>query len=162
MNSVLVTEHFTVAEFACHSGVPYPIDTPDDEDDKRRPWGLTRLVPLCETLEIIRTACGKPIVIDSGYRTLDYDQQLYDADKGAGNVAKPQGSQHPKGRAADIVVPSMRAAVLHALILDLYDRCMVPHLGGLGLYSSFVHVDVRPHSGHLARWTGTRVANRVT
>lgn len=153
-----VTEHFTAEEFACHDGTPYPISQIDTETNDGRCWWATRLWPLCETLEAIRAAVGGPISIDSGYRTLEYDQRIYDKSAKDGLVATPQGSQHPKGRAADIKC-ALAPKALHGLILDLYRAGRLPHLGGIGLYPTFVHVDVRPSHGHLAQWGGDRDSN---
>lgn len=163
-----ITDHFSSSEFACHNGTPYPLDEIDTEDRAGRTWRETRLQPLCEMLEIIREAAGgEPIHIDSGYRTLAYDQRLYDADAGAGNLATPQGSQHPKGRAADITHPTLSPARLRGLIGDLFRQGKLPQLGGVGYYASFVHVDVRhrpgslggANDGHLSQWSGSRRSN---
>lgn len=161
-----VTPHFSVEEFACKDGTAYPVDRVDDEDPQHRTWLVTRLTPLCETLEAIRGGLGgSPLHIDSGYRTLAYDQKLYDADRASGGhlVAKPQGSQHPKGRAADVRSGSLLPVQLRDLILGLYKGGKLPHLGGLGLYPTFVHVDVRPRFPvtHLAQWGGSRLSNVV-
>lgn len=147
---MIITPHFRVEEFACKDGTPYPAE-----------WVQSRLLPLCETLEVIREAVGKPIRVDSGYRTLAYDQRLYDADQGAGNVALPQGSQHPKGRAVDIRCGSLRSVQLRDLIAELFIGGKLPRLGGLGLYPTFVHVDIRDRGprNHLAQWGGTRYSN---
>jgi len=160
--SIMVTSNFSVREFGCHDGTPYPVSQPDGHLPGS--WFDRRLLPLCQTLEVIRDAGGgEAIKISSGYRTLRYDQQLYDADAGRGNVALPEGSQHPKGRAADIVHAKLKSSYLHALILELWYANKLPYLGGLGLYSSFVHVDVRPRmpASHLALWHGTRTTNVV-
>lgn len=160
-----VTEHFTVEEFTCHDGTPYPVDNVDDEVawvGQPHTWYETRLVPLCTMLEVIRTAGGdEPLHIDSGYRDEAYDQKLYDADAGAGNVASPQTSQHPKGRAADIKHKHLSPRALFTLILSLYQDGQLPQLGGIGLYPTFVHVDVRPRGpkNHLSIWGGTRPSN---
>lgn len=166
--AIPITEHFSLEEFACHDGTPYPVDQVDDEDPQGRTWRETRLMPLCETLEAIRAAAGgDPLIIDSGYRTLEYDERLYEADRGAGNVAPPQGSQHPKGRAADIRHPTLSPVGLRNLIGRLYADGQLPHLGGLGLYPTFVHADIAPRAGssggandgHLRQWGGTRLSN---
>lgn len=138
--AVKVTEHFSESEFSCRDGSAYPSE-----------WIDTRLRPLCETLEVIREAAGgRAIRISSGYRTLEYNRKIGSSD----------GSQHVQGRAADIVHPKLTAEQLHTLILDLYRGEKLPHLGGLGLYISFVHVDVRErNNGRLARWNGSRVSN---
>src|SRR5690349_14657410 len=100
MSEIPVTEHFTIAEFACHDGTPYPIGCVDDEDTQGRTWLQTRLLPLCTMLEKIRSeTSGQPIHIDSGYRTPKYDERLYEASAKDGSVAPASKSQHPKGRA---------------------------------------------------------------
>ena len=162
-----VTQHFAIEEFACRDGTPYPVGNVDDEDPAGRTWLQSRLLPLCEVLEAVRAAVGGPVVVDSGYRTLAYDQRIYAADRGRGNVAKPQGSQHPKGRAADVRVPGMTPEMLYRIVMSEYGAGRLPRLGGLGLYPTFVHLDVRvrpgstggANGGHLAVWGGTRDAN---
>lgn len=168
--SAMVTAHVSEAELACHDGpghtpgTPYPFDEVDEDDLLRRPWRETRALPLCETFETIREAAGgEPMEIDSGYRTPAYDQKLYDDDRGAGNVAKPQSSQHPKGRAMDVKHKHLTPRALFTLILGLYQAGQLPHLGGVGLYPTFVHIDVRSRGvgDHLAIWGGTRLANII-
>lgn len=164
--SLPVTQHFSVAEFAQHDGTPYPAE-----------WIADRLHPLCETLEVVRAAAGGlPMAIDSGYRTEEYDQRLYDAHqaalRAAGKpddhlVAEPTSSQHPKGRAADITHSKLTPLQLFSLVLELYEAGKLPRLGGVGLYRTFVHIDVRPRpgtrgaavDGHLAIWGGSRPSN---
>lgn len=157
----LLSVHFSLEEFACKDGTPYPLDQLDEDTNDGRTWRETRLQPLVEMLEVIREALGKPLIVDSGYRTLAYDQRLFDADAGRGNVAKPTGSQHPKGRAADVRCASLTSTELRTLIVDLYAAGKIPKLGGVGWYPSFVHVDVRPKdaSGHVAQWGGSRLSN---
>lgn len=134
-----ITTHFTLLEFACRDGTPYPTR-----------WIESRLYPLCETLETIRTRVGKPVRVLSGYRTETYNRR----------VGGARRSQHVEGRAADIKVAGLTAAALHAVVLALRKGNCLPRLGGLGLYPGFVHVDVRPW-GCLARWTGRRVEAEV-
>jgi hypothetical protein len=167
-----VTAHFDVEEFACRSGDPYPVSEHDADTGDGRTWLETRLRPLCETLEMIRaSAGGGTLTIDSGYRTLAYDDRLYRAHVAAvgddGDVAPASRSQHPQGRAADITHVRLSPLALFRLILSLYEAGRLPHLGGVGLYPSFVHVDVRPRAGskggafdgHLAIWGGSRPSN---
>ncbi len=158
-----VGKWFTLEEFACHDGTPYPVDQPDLEAPGQM-WRDSRLAPLVATLDAIREVLGRPLHVDSGYRTLAYDQRLYDhsvaTGGGANDKAPPLQSQHPKGRAADIRTGSLTPLELRNLIGSLYSAGKLPHLGGLGLYSSFVHVDVRPRPGnHLAQWGGRRLSN---
>lgn len=158
----MISAHFALEEFACHDGTPYPVDQPDDEAPGMT-WKNSRLAPLLDTLEVIREAAGgKPLHIDSGYRTLKYDEALYQANKARGldGKADPRTSQHPKGRAADIRIGSLTSTELREFIGNLYRAGKLPHLGGLGWYPSFVHVDVRPRvGGHLAQWGGSRLSN---
>jgi uncharacterized protein YcbK (DUF882 family) len=159
-----VTQHFSIEEFACRSGDPYPVSNLDEFDKRGRTWLETRLLPLCATLEIIRDAAGgERITIDSGYRTLAYDDRLYRLSAKNGDVAPATSSQHPKGRAADIRHASLSPQALHALILRLWDDDKLPFLGGLGEYENFVHLDCRPRPAdnptHLAQWTGGRKSN---
>ncbi len=163
------TAHLSEEELSCHDGTPYPFDQLDDETNDSRTWRDTRATPLGQLFEAIRSGCGDaPITVDSAFRTIAYDTKLYDADQGAGNVAAPQGSQHPKGRALDLKHSSMHPVTFFNAILSLYEQGKLPMLGGIGLYPSFVHVDVRPRpnmdatnptSGHLAIWGGTRPSN---
>ena len=149
--NTLVTQHFGLEEFACHDGTPYPVKNVDDATQQT--WLVSRLVPLCETLEVIRTAGGhKAITITSGYRTPTYQQRL--KDKAKGTVGSASGSQHPQGRACDITHATLLPQQLHALITRLYREKKLPHLGGLGIYETFLHIDVRPRvKDHLAQWS---------
>lgn len=141
---VKITPHFSIKEFACKDGTPYPAK-----------WIDWRLRPLCMLLEIVRKNVGGPIVIVSGYRTADYNRRIHGA----------RQSRHVEGDAADIQRPGMTATQLHARILALDLRgdgawlgaVDVPGawLGGLGLYPRWVHVDIRPTT-RLVRWTGGR------
>jgi uncharacterized protein YcbK (DUF882 family) len=76
-------------------------------------------------------------------------------------VAPAATSQHPKGRAADITHKILKPHEMFNLVLALYQRGLLPYLGGVGLYPNFIHVDVRPQepAGHLAIWGGSRPSN---
>jgi uncharacterized protein YcbK (DUF882 family) len=125
-----ITKHFSLKEFACKDGTPYP-----------KKWINSRLKPLCEALEIIREELGgKPITITSGYRTPYYNYKV-------GGVKK---SQHVQGRAADIKVKGVGARKVAQTVRLLMRDKMIPK-GGVGDYSSFTHVDLR---GYNARWKG--------
>ena len=131
--SLPITPHFTLAEFACRDSTPYPAE-----------WIGTRLKPLCDALERIREAAGKPVTILSGFRSENYNRRI----RGA------RLSQHVQGRAADITIAGMSASAVHDLVLGLY-RDGAIRIGGCGLYPTFTHVDVRD-GVRLARWGGSR------
>jgi zinc D-Ala-D-Ala carboxypeptidase len=86
-------------------------------------------------LEWLRRLVGKAVTINSGYRCGGHNQA----------VGGEADSQHMEGRAADIAV----AGILPARLKDLAQQ--IPYFmdGGIGLYETFLHVDVR---GIRARW----------
>ena len=116
-----ISPHFKVREFACRDGSDPVFVAP-------------RLV---EVLEAVRTHFGAPITVTSGYRTVSYNRTV------SGSSA---ASQHCNGLAADIQV----AGVSPAAVAD-YAGQLLPGTGGIGLYGSFVHIDVRPGP---SRWKG--------
>ena len=83
---------------------------------------------LVMVLETIRAHFGAPVVIHSAYRTPQYNAKV----NGAAH------SQHCYGMAADISVKDQTPAAVAA-----YARQLMPDWGGVGIYKSFTHVDVR-------------------
>ena len=77
-----------------------------------------------------------PIIhIDSGFRCAAHNREV------GGKI----DSQHLKGLAADITTPFGRPIG----VKEAAEKIECFENGGIGLYPSFVHVDVR---GHKARW----------
>ena len=126
-----LTENFKKSEFKCRDGTEVPDDLMDN------------LLELVRNLQIIRSHIKKPMIIISGYRTLEYNTKINGAKK----------SQHMKSCAADIVVRNMKPVELRKIILDLINEKKIVQ-GGIGLYTSFVHYDTR---GWAARWKGKGV-----
>lgn len=176
-----ITPHFSLEEAACKDGTPYPVDLVDEEDPQRRTWRESRLLPQALLLEKIRARAavravvlgrarpsqdgGIPLRVLSWFRSLAYDQRIYDSSVKDGSVAKPSKSQHPKGRATDVQHGYLTALELFNLVLEMYRKGEVPELGGIGVYPpskpgqlGFIHVDTRPQDppGHLAIWGGSR------
>ena len=89
---------------------------------------------LVELLQRIRDHFRKPITINSAYRNATYNKKIGGATY----------SQHIYGNAADIVVKDIAPKEVAQ-----YAEYLMPKTGGIGLYSSFVHVDVRTNR---ARW----------
>nr|DAW07892.1 MAG TPA: peptidase [Microviridae sp.] len=115
-----ISEHFLVNEFRCKDGAdPVCVDG--------------RLVSI---LELVRLKFGKPVVINSGYRTPSYNRKIGGA----------KFSQHMYGRAADIVVKGVKPEVVYNFLCEVF-----PGSCGFGLYPSFVHVDCRKSK---SRWKG--------
>lgn len=87
---------------------------------------------LLDRLQKLRDRINRPIIITSGYRTVSHNKKV----GGASN------SQHLYGKAVDIVVNGMSPKTLanHAEMVGFK---------GIGIYKTFVHVDVRKN---VARW----------
>ena len=91
---------------------------------------------LVMVLQTIRDHFGVPVVIHSAYRTPQYNTKV-------GGVAH---SQHCYGTAADISVRGQTPAAVAA-----YARQLMPDWGGVGIYDTFTHIDVRETK---ADWNG--------
>lgn len=91
---------------------------------------------LVMVLQTIRDHFGSAVTISSGYRTPQYNTKV-------GGVAH---SQHCYGTASDIVVKGQKPADVAA-----YARKIMPDWGGVGIYNTFTHIDVREAK---ADWNG--------
>ncbi|WP_312282022.1 D-Ala-D-Ala carboxypeptidase family metallohydrolase, partial [Oscillibacter sp.] len=83
---------------------------------------------LVALLQKIRDYFGKPVTINSAYRTATWNAKQGGAPK----------SQHLLGMAADISI-----AGVSPLTVAQYAEYLQPKAGGIGVYKSFAHVDVR-------------------
>ena len=108
-----LSTHFQLHEFACTDG--------------SKPVFLSQA--LVDILEAIRVHFGRPVTITSGYRTVSYNAGLKNSSK---------KSQHCNGLAADIKVEGHTPK-------EVYDYAcsLLGDHGGVGIYNTFVHVDVR-------------------
>lgn len=123
--------NFSASEFHCNCDGRYcQGPAPDASAVRHLAW----------TLQVIRDAVGVPLKINSAYRCPEYNQIV----GGAPN------SQHKYGTAADLKPIGISPAKLHEEIEHLVNAGDIPP-GGLGLYNSFVHYDIRPRR---ARWNG--------
>lgn len=91
---------------------------------------------LIEILQQIRTHFAKAVIINSGYRTPTHNKK-------EGGAAY---SQHLYGTAADIRISGVNPKDIASFI-----ETLMPTKGGIGIYSTFVHVDVRKEK---SRWNG--------
>ena len=116
-----ITDHFRVYEFACSDGSDVVFVSQ----------------ALADILENIRVHFGKPVHINSGYRTVSYNKTV----SGSSST-----SQHCNGLAADIRVEGVKPSDVAA-----YAEQLMPSYGGVGRYATFTHVDVRNEK---SRWNG--------
>jgi hypothetical protein len=87
---------------------------------------------LVRVLQVIRDSLNKPIRINSGYRTAEYNRQI----GGATN------SQHIKGTAADIAITGVTPFNVACAAEKAFAQIGVK-VGGIGQYANFTHIDVR-------------------
>jgi len=117
MNNIAISNNFKLYEFQCKDG--------------------SQLVKIDEKLLVLlqrfRDKIGKPIIIHSGYRSVEYNKK----------VGGSPTSQHLLGTACDFSVygmtPKQLAVVAEQVGFD-----------GIGTYKTFIHCDVR---GVKARWS---------
>lgn len=91
---------------------------------------------LVNILQKIRTHFGKTVTITSAYRTPTKNKA----------VGGTTYSQHLYGKAADIKVKGVSPKTVAA-----YTNKLMPSSGGIGIYSTFTHIDVRSTK---SRWNG--------
>ena len=96
------------------------------------------VIKLAGQLQILRDYVGRPVRINSAYRCVQHND----------NVGGSKTSQHIYGKAADITIQSLKPIEVYAIIEDLIDFGVMLQ-GGLGLYDTFVHYDIRKTR---ARW----------
>lgn len=89
---------------------------------------------LVDVLQNIRDYFGVPVTINSAYRSPSHNRAV----GGASN------SRHTTGQAADIVVSGVEPEEVAQ-----YAEYILSDRGGIGLYDTFVHVDVRDNR---SRW----------
>ncbi|MFA7448826.1 MAG: D-Ala-D-Ala carboxypeptidase family metallohydrolase [Weeksellaceae bacterium] len=126
-----LTANFSKHEFDSRDGSAMPADV------------LARIKVLAHNLQILRNHVGKSITINSGYRSPSHNKKI-------GGVAN---SQHVKGNAADIVVSGMTPKEVYLKIIDLQNKKILAP-GGVGLYDTFVHFDIR---GYNARFNNSTI-----
>lgn len=91
---------------------------------------------LVEVLQKIRTHFGRAVTVTSGYRTPAHNKK-----EGGATY-----SQHLYGMAADVKVSGIAPGKVAA-----FAETLLSNIGGIGIYSTFVHIDVRKTK---ARWKG--------
>ncbi len=121
-----ITKNFRLSEFDCKDGSELPSQL------------LPNVVELAENLQALRDFVGLPIKINSSYRSLEHNAK----------IGGSQNSQHLFAKAADIVIESKSPEQVANIIKHLIDEGKMKQ-GGIGVYKTFTHYDIR---GHKARW----------
>ena len=121
-----LTKNFTQREFRSRDGAKMPLDV------------LENIKELACNLQVLRDFLGESIKVNSGYRSEAHN-------KAVGGV---KTSKHTKGLAADIRVKDLDTDDLYLIIEALIKQGDMQE-GGLGVYDTFVHYDIR---GVRARW----------
>ena len=91
---------------------------------------------LVEVLQKIRDHFKAAVTVNSGYRTPDYNKKVDGATY----------SQHLYGKAADIKVKGVDPKTVAT-----FAETLLPNSGGIGIYPTFTHIDVREVK---SRWNG--------
>lgn len=125
-----LTKDFSKKEFDCKDGSEMPASV------------LANIKLVANELQIVRDYIGKPIVINSGYRSPNYNKK----------VGGAKNSQHLLGKASDIRIAGKTPLEIYLILEHLIAIGKIKQ-GGLGLYNTFVHYDIR---GFKTRWNNSR------
>lgn len=124
---VQLTKNFNSKEFDCKDGTKVPANL------------MSNLQHLAANLQILRDYLGVSVTVTgSGYRTPAHNKA----------VGGAKDSQHLYAKAADINAKGYTPKQLAAKIEELIAAKKIDQ-GGLGIYPTFVHYDIR---GTRARW----------
>lgn len=118
--NVKLSTNFSVKEFACNDRSDVVFVAPQ----------------LVTILQKIRNHFGKPVKINSAYRTPTYNKK----------IGGETYSQHTLGTAADICITGVTPKKIAE-----YVETLMPKTGGIGIYPTFCHIDVRETK---SRWNG--------
>ena len=123
-----LSKNFSKSEFMCSCGCEMPNDV------------LENIQEVANQLQILRDRVNVPIKVNSAYRCLKHNR----------SIGSNDSSQHPKGKAVDIVIRGYipdKTANLIELLISNGDMLQ----GGLGKYNGFTHYDIG-HNGRRRRW----------
>ena len=123
-----MTKNFKKSEFNCKCGCEMPNDV------------FINIQKLANQLQYVRDYLNLPINLTNAYRCPAHN-------KAVGGV---KNSQHVLGKAADIKIKGLTPQEV-AVILDRLTTDGEILQGGIGIYSTFTHYDIR---GKKARWNG--------
>ena len=96
---------------------------------------------LADNLQVLRDVIGR-IDLTNAYRCEEHNA----------DVGGATDSQHIKGKAADIKSSTLNPSEIASVVDDLM-KIEWFKIGGIGIYNTFTHVDIR---GVRARWSKTK------
>lgn len=123
-----LTENFSLSEFQCNCGCEMP------EFVKKN------ISELADNLQVLRNTVGR-LDLTNAYRCKEHNA----------DVGGSTNSQHLKGKASDIKSKVFSPSEIATIVDDLM-KSESFKLGGVGIYNTFTHVDIR---GVRARWSKT-------
>lgn len=115
-----ITHNFKLQDFFCKDGTPVP----------QHLYYNMRVI--AGALECLRGWFQSPIIINSAFRTVRYNQKIGGA----------KNSYHLTMQAVDIVVKNAPPAVVAEVIYSFMQKKLIP-AGAVILYNNFVHYDTR-------------------
>ena len=121
-----LTTNFSLEEFKCKDGSNVPNEY------------LRNVIELAKNLQVLRDYIGKPIIINSAYRSQKHNAK----------VGGAKNSQHLLAKASDLKVSGITPRELANVIEKLINEGKMKQ-GGIGVYRTFTHYDIR---GKKARW----------
>ena len=121
-----LTNNFSLSEFECKCGCKMPEFVKENVKE------------LAKNLQALRDVAGR-IDLTNAYRCKEHNAA----------VGGSANSQHIKGKAADIKSNTLSPSEIASITDDLM-KSEKFELGGIGIYNTFTHVDIR---GHKARWS---------
>jgi uncharacterized protein YcbK (DUF882 family) len=124
-----LTNNFNLSEFQCKCGCKMPADVEEN------------IKELADNLQVLRDVIGR-IDLTNAYRCKEHNA----------DVGGATDSQHIKGKAADIKSSTLNPSEIASVVDDLM-KIEWFKIGGIGIYNTFTHVDIR---GVRARWSKTK------
>jgi len=121
-----LTNNFSLSEFECKCGCKMPAFVEEN------------IKELAENLQVLRNVVGK-LDLTNAYRCKEHNA----------DVGGSTNSQHLKGKAADIKSKDFSSSEIATIADDLM-KSEKFKIGGVGIYNTFTHVDIR---GTRARWS---------
>lgn len=121
-----ITKNFNINEFKCSANGEMIINAD--------------VIAHIQRLQKLRDWYAKPMTVNSGYRTLEYNR----------SIKSPDTSMHIIGIATDILLPYYlrKEENYQALKKKWYEICAADGLGGgVGFYNTFMHFDSRLRRG---------------